>query len=600
MPNRELGEGDTFYFTAEASDDKPESQLEFIWIIEGKELTGKEVKFTTGELPAGIDSKEFVVLLRVKDSGGLYCEKYTTVTVKKKKLLIEITNPPNPREKLDRRKEQAIEFKISSASGQRIYPQNIRLVTAKFNNAEKEIEKGSEENSFVIKLEPGEMIGKLASVEVSVVARVENKVVEQTQSFTLRFKNEKIFFSNPFEGREFFIGEKLGRINFNAVYEDGSTVKGGDFIAVIETRDENKNFKLKWNGKEFTQFFDFAIGENEAPKIKIQGVDAFGNVFSGQEFSINLKKSKNPKFHLEITPKKSEFGYKEKIEIKIKPQSTEKEKLKNVKVRAVSEAAGFDSFLEFDEKENCYKAIIETPPKSSGIQNFDIKIDGEAELEDQPVSYYEQIEAKLSNEVNIEFLDPVEGVIKTDSGKVKELNVKITQPGGTIFEKNRIEAKFYVDGVEQNVTLLFNKEKDFYLMPLTNEIGLGSHVIKLEIEDSIHGSAEKTISVSYPFEHLVFPAALLVVVVIGGIFSIHLVMKKFKEEGERMEKVMFEKARLRRLIKQLKVEYLKRHISEKEYKERVLKAEIELKTIELMELERKPAKKLIPPKKANT
>jgi len=182
-------------------------------------------------------------------------------------------------------------------------------------------------------------------------------------------------------------------------------------------------------------------------------------------------------------------------------------------------------------------------------------------------------EKPLAEEPEIVFIYP-NAIQTTETGEIGKIEVEIKN-GGELGENMKAVLK---TGFSVQEIVLVREESGRYSATLPEKITKGSHTLEIALKDNpeIRGTAKT--EVMLPAELIAaITAVSIIVLTIAGIFGINHFRNKFKEKSLLDEKKLFEIRKRKRLLSDLKKEYLRRHLTEVEYKHKVLEVEAEIK-----------------------
>ncbi len=179
------------------------------------------------------------------------------------------------------------------------------------------------------------------------------------------------------------------------------------------------------------------------------------------------------------------------------------------------------------------------------------------------------------------FNAPLENQPFSVEGKtLDEISLDIVLKGDSEPERDSINAKLITAHSEQDILLERDEKTGTYRASLKEGIPLGEQMMRIELGDGL--DLNKTIyAVLVPLPESPEPMAIMALITISItlMFLLNFARNRFRDAGEKIEKQRFEIAKRKRMLKDLKLQYYKRRVSEEEYKEMSLKISSELKEL---------------------
>ncbi|MFH1586764.1 MAG: hypothetical protein ABID38_02830, partial [Candidatus Diapherotrites archaeon] len=245
-----------------------------------------------------------------------------------------------------------------------------------------------------------------------------------------------------------------------------------------------------------------------------------------------------------------------------------------------------ENYFNYNKDEDAYEiSNLEMPSKNEAtdFQEYDLRVD--ATVEGQEIIEYKKIKIKLSNKVNIEYLYPLDsnlrGATAFDPENPNKIVLNITYPDGShYFKEAPILAKYHDlnTGVKTKIQLW--DKKDHYEASLDYELREGENTFEILLEEVNIESEPRTV-VSVLVKPIDWLSIVLVIVAVAVLLlAIYFTSSLLRERARIRRHLELERRNLKGLAKKLKFEYYKRHISDKEYKERLLNAQQQLATVD--------------------
>jgi len=521
---------------------------------------------------------------------GWECEEFTQRCVERETMFAVVSEHGTEKNPWSRRQEYSLEFMVAGPDGKALSESKVSGLEVSLDGRQLEAE-GDGKGIYSVKIEPGYRENDSAVLLLSALARP-NREIRLEREFTVHFENEQTtlhwFFQKPFHE-----GESIGVFKARAIYEKGDSVEGGIFTAVLKAKNAaiEKTLELKNGLLECDFGYPLSLGDiAESPVIEVTGTDDFGNRIE-KAIIVPTEEGKNPEFNLVVSEIADLYEYGATVPIRASVNSTQKAELKNTEVWVFSESLGLEEKIEFGLEGEEYYFEVNLPAQRN-IEEFDLRVEGKAELSGESLGYLEEKTLGLTDGLAIKFIHPAGEVIAHAAGSsdtiVVVLGLRETGKPATI---ERVNATLSVNGEEQEIELV-RQDNGEYSARLSPEMGPGPNSLKLQLGDGFRHSREEgeiqvTVQPQYPVVYFAGFIALIVAVHFLG----KKIRKRMKRKSVVSEKEKFEIAKRERLLKDLRREYYKRHISEEEYKERAIKIQTELR--ELKKKPKEPGKEAI-------
>lgn len=497
-------------------------------------------------------------------------------------ILSERGTEKNP---FSKRKENKIEFQVrESETSKPLHKNRIQKMEVLLDGNELGVNALSNQKFEAI-ISPKYREKNVSELQFKILGTV-NKTISFDRTMTVFFKNETIVLNPLFERAAFFQGEKIGLIKFDPKYVDENLVEFNEIKAILKR--EDKNLIEKTAIEETKLFFDYAISEKDGKKglkIKITGTDSYGSTLN-KTIKVPVKKEKNPLFNLEIQPTQKVFARGASIKVKAFVHSSKETLLENLRVWIESKDPDKNKPMNSDKEKNSYWQEINLPGPNAGKTKTSFIVNGSAELKGKKLFYSEKKQAILTKKIGAKFVYPKEGPNTLKENEIKSVDVNLYCFPGIETKLEKAIGVLKVDGKSQEITLLKNSE-GLYTASLKKPISSGEHALELNLTQGLVGSTgvihvdlKKDVN---PFLFIGITVSIIFAFILFNYLQGHL-----RKKREQTEKERFKIIKRKRLLKELKKEYYKRHISEEEYRDRIMGVQRELKALTK---EKKPRKK---------
>jgi hypothetical protein len=538
------------------------------------EITSEPVAYHTYYIDEDVPEKEYTVhvIVRDKSSGIVYGEAETTVIVKRavfKAKLIE----PSPNTLLS--KEGKIRFKIAflDANNNVIDAHNIPYHALYINGLPVWAEFVG--NWLVLTYEPKLKVDNYELIAIKASGNVAGRTVEITSYLPINFKPLSISLShNPFADHQYYMGSRLSlyRVEF-MLRQNAFPTRMLYLIGYLEGKHYRKRINITLAGYPAFLNIDHTITEEDIENgltLRLEGKDIYGNVLN-TKIEIPLSKE-NPAFNLKmIGPERKVFAKGETVTIVSKIEST-----KGLRGDVNVKCDGFEGKAAYDEKSNTYSFSF-TVPENYNKTTMECEVKAKTRYKGEEPADIERFALFIGSNIIAEFITPKEGT-NIASKPIGYIEVDVKYSDNTRPSAEKLESRLYIDENEFAITL--EKKGDIYAAKLVQPIDFGEHVIKLTVDRPFR--FEKHIYVRLVSGLSASEIALILLAIASAAFVLYRVLKSTLERKKARKELEIEASKLQALMKKLKLEYFKRHISEAEFRERYDEARKRLKQIRIL------------------
>ncbi|MAG22372.1 MAG: hypothetical protein CL943_03675 [Candidatus Diapherotrites archaeon] len=305
--------------------------------------------------------------------------------------------------------------------------------------------------------------------------------------------------------------------------------------------------------------------------------------FDNPEFNLVLEKPELVENNL--------FGYGQIVGFRVGIESSRIKGLRNIRVELKPSWLNSPVLLSIDKNSQYFTVALEMPDKESNLQEIEVGVEASAMVGGKRVFDLEKLELLLTDKINLEFKYPSSEATVLDPEYANTLVVALTYPNGDSIENGEVEAVLGVDDRQEPILLTKNVQTGLFEAPLSEEFKLGNYVLTLQLADEAGGDEESVVvNIFQPFDFVMI--AMLIIGLFFVFSLVYFVRKILKEKAEKLEELKTKMQNLKGMTKRLRYEYFKRHITEDEFKERLLETQQELATVE-----KKIEKKEVEPKK---
>ncbi|GEM_PF-3171186 len=603
--SRETGENSVFEFIAEAIDPDGDA-LSYEWYFRGAHISNdRRTAYWAGNILYPSEDESYEVKLLVRDGKGGVASRSDEVRVKAEGFNLMVSSPSStPFSKIKKEAGIPVNLKVEYRDGTII--KNLGKVEAKIKGIPVELEKKDETGNFEGTLDADRTFGSLEYLEIEITAPLKGEMVTQKDSFPVFFKPLEIVVESPefLGGGSLYLHSAVGGIRVMPKYlESGEPVQGMELTGILKSNGKPVE-ELVFNEESGEYFAESGyviskddielgrIGEEKGLQLVLSGMDAYENsILDESGFGVKVEKS-NPHFNLTVEnppEHQKEFCYGQEIRFRAKVLTETGGEIGDARVFVSSEEFSLDR--EMERNGEGYFLDFRFPEDSgAGTGSFLIW----AESAEKKAAAFEKREVELSNSIVIEIIRPVEGeATAVELGGLQKITLALSYPNGNPFDGKGLAAKLTVDGREFEAELE-SEGSGIYSALLPSPLQAGSHDIGVEMLGEWRGSREIKAELEADVNPLLFLLAVVAVSAIISFFIIYLFTSRFKEKAAKLEKLLRKKTMAKARLKNLRLNYLRRKISEDEYKKEVLKAEQEIDTADkaIKEKTKKVVKKL--------
>lgn len=592
-----VNEGAAITFTVDAYDADGDI-LDYYWEFgDGEVASGQEIKHSYYLEPAEPE-REFTATVRVSD-GELTASGSIAVKVQKAYFVIKLLEPVStPTNLLDKDEEVTIRLKIIDS---RSSPLTGLSPRASIGDIEIPLsESSSKPGNYAGQFSPSYSTKSVDYLFVETYASVAGESRYASSEFPLYFAPTGIKLSNPFEGREYYIWDTIGKVELGLTYPDSTPVADADIKAFLLYGENRKEIPFTRSaGGIFEGDINYLIREETLISLEISAEDEFGNKTpAAKRFAVPIS-LENPLFNINLVNPNLEveniFGYGQPIDFLVAVESAKRGDLRGVEVKLQNDELNLSEKFGFNPETGSHFLRYLLPEKDEYPRNrisFDIVATGV--INEKECLDLKKIDLALTDRIDVNFVYPAAGTGFVNLDEPDRIIVRITYPNGDLIDANSVEATL-VDNDSNSLITLVRTERGFEAN-LGYDLRAGEHTFELRLEEEKYrGETTKIVTV------LVNPVDIgQIIMFIVALFIAFLIIffgySRLREKAKMAEELETERKNLIGLAKSLRYEYYKRHISEQEYKERLLKSQQKLATVEEMLGVRKRTAKIKVPK----
>ncbi len=579
-----INNGDSVSFDAYAYDPDGD-ELTYKWFFgdgetdEGIDLDEVEHNY---KLPAGDVKKEYFVTLEVSD-GENSAGKTLEITVEQPMFNINFVMPA---EDTVFKKGEEIEILLEVRDIYGLPMADVESVEISFEGealrSRKEAEgiySASYESSFTDK--------KVSSVYAFVEAEIDGVLIENNALRLVHFRPGELKIAAPFDSgaREMYVGSKIGRVCTRASSLDAEFVENDAEVSAIFSCTGGK-FRMPYAGEEeFCVEIDYVLGEGDIGcEVTISAEDRWGNEGSGV-FMLPVS-GHNPLFGISLLRpdlgKGKVFGFGQNVRFEVAVSGKEAEKIAagtkiTLNIPGLLEGREFSKDLSGGEN---YILDYRMPTRDSNRNELTLEIRGSASAGGEEFSASKVIEdVLLTGAIDVNVLYPRAGEATLDIVNPNRLVVELRYPNGEKLEAGEVDAYIKDNNSEQGIVFVRDGQTGLYTADLGYDLGIGKHVMAIELRGNFRGNEVSVVTeIMEPFDLMLIVYAVVVMFVVFGVsYFGYLRWREYAVERGSLET---QRTGTLKLMRKLRFEYFKRHLTEQEYKKNILEYEQKLHSAE--------------------
>jgi|GEM_PF-2693060 len=579
--SRTAKEGEIFTFTATLANVENAS---YIWDfgdgteekgaiyeqkIGGLQITNTEAVMHTFYLTFE-EKKEFEVkfTLYSPNSNEAIDSKSVKVTVLRAPIKIRLLEPHEAK-----KKNEPFEIKIELKDyfGRPI----TKILSYNIAIANRRIDSEIKENGIIrAYFNPNFEVRNIELASIAIDAIVDGNFVHFSTALPIKFEPLRLFAESPLKHQKFYPGNRLGlqlitfKFDKNAYKTDFYIT---DIRAILESINRKERIEIIPTSLGF--ILDMNSYKIEMQNIEsglainLHGRDRYDNTID-EKITLNLAK-KNPSFYLELKPIDGNRAYILKEKTILYKIASDKRLAGDVGIKCGNMQEVFSSV----EPNNYQYYSFTLPPEYKDkkiICEFTAKAIG-ADAES-----FEMIAFDVVSSVNILLMSPNEGQ-SSFAEEPNKLIIDLRYADGTKASFKKLHGELLVDDIASEIE--FSMIDGTYVAALPEPLKFGKHRIELKIKEPLKSEIVANVIINKMPGLSELILGILIVAIVGLLlFSSSKIVVAIKDSKAKM---LAEKNNVLALLKKLKAEYFKRHLSESEFKEKYAEAEKKLKEIEL-------------------
>ena len=579
-----INNGDSVSFSADAYDPDGD-ELTYSWAFgdgaheEGIDLDEPE---HTYRLPAGELKKEYVAVLEVSD-GESAASGILEIIVEQPVFNISFVMPAQD---TVFRKGEEIEILLEVRDGYGLPMADIEEVKIRFEGEELSCKKegtgiysASYWSSFTDK--------RVSSVYALVKAEVDGVPLENNALRLVHFNPGELKIAAPFEpgGQELYVGSKIGKVCTRISSPDAEFVESDAAVSARFSCVEGK-FRMPYAGEEeFCEGIDYVLKEGDIGcEVAISAEDSWGN--EGSEVFLLPVSGHNPLFGIsllkpDLAGGNKVFGFGQAVRFEVAVSSRETEKLAGTKITlnipGLLEGREFSKDLS---QGGNYILDYRMPARDLNRNELTLEIEGSASINGDGFSAIKEIKGvMLTGDVDVNVLYPKAGEATLDIVNPNRMVLELKYPGGEKVDAKEVNAYLKDNNSGQGILLVRDGQTGLYTSDLGYDLGLGKHVMTIELKGNFQGNEVTIVTeIAEPFDLMLIVYVIVAMFVVFGVsYFGYLRWREYAIEKGSLET---QRTGTLKLMRKLRFEYFKRHLTEQEYKKNLLEYEQKLHSAE--------------------
>jgi len=314
---------------------------------------------------------------------------------------------------------------------------------------------------------------------------------------------------------------------------------------------------------------NYRITEEDAENglvVAMQGYDEYGNIID-ERIRLNIS-MQNPDFQLKVLwPKENKIEVLKKTPIVARIDSR-----KGWKGTVHIDCGIIKDTMHYDEENNVHFYNIKL---GADYKQEKLKCKLRAKALDAEAEAIANLELDVIAGLRIELVKPAEGVSSLVE-EPEEIVLNISYANGTELGIDALEGFLVIDDVRNEV--VFHKVDKHYVVKLSEPLSFGEHILEINVTEPVKGEKKAYVKINRALAPVEILSGLAIVFVIA--FGLYVGSKIIFAIRDAKARLMAEKQNVLALLKKLKAEYFKRHISESEFREQYINAQKKLGEIE--------------------
>ncbi|MEM4598274.1 MAG: fibronectin type III domain-containing protein [Candidatus Diapherotrites archaeon] len=409
-------------------------------------------------------------------------------------------------------------------------------------------------------------------VSLRIIATEDGKPKYYTRIFPIRFEPCKLKAVSGFNNKVFHIGDFISTEAVAFVVDNSKAEFPISYLrAELISSDKSKvlDFNLFRSSASIEVNHKVSFKDLNSLKLHVVGSDIFGNE---AESIIPIKvEPRNPDFYIETfaLPEKLYLLREERIMLKIGSAKYLKGK---ISIKCAEGNWVINEMMSYDADNDVHSYVLLLPSDFSSS-----KLDCEfyAYATDSNAIDLLRHRFNVVSTLKIDFVSPSKQN-SSFSEKPGKILIGVSYADGEKIAWNELKGTITVDNAMQNA--VFRRSGNVYVAELERPLDFNAHSIIVSINSPLKGSGELNVKLNWmpgAFEiGSLFVAVLIIAVVFFAGAKVTFRIKDAKS------KLVAEKRSIISFMKKTKAEYFKRHISEREFKEKYKEAEEKLKAVE--------------------
>jgi PKD repeat protein len=448
---------------------------------------------------------------------------------------------------------------------------------------------------------PHAIPGNSVDVNISVGAKVNGEEERAYAFLTLPLENTEFIVENPFKDKVFYLGNLIDTIELyihtpdtNLPAKDLKQLKVELLDTVQNTRRE-LSFVPSPRGEGLYLWHDkdnpIELNENvlvSPPVLTVSGADPYGNKIRKDTLFPIVVKAEDERFTVELVypdPRiHNVLNYGQTITFKAHVVS-KYEYLKPANIIVYGFFDGNELRFKYNPSSGLYEAAYTLPDVNSGVKTFNLTLKAvSVKTTKQRHMAVRSYVFPLTTEISIELIYPAKGLSFYRLFDPNRIEARLLYKTGDVLELPEVESVVVLDGKEERVRFTFQPKTKTYAARTTRALGMGEHTINVNLQSPLTGN---TLVKTMIFDPMILVYLLIIIAVA------YYIIARLRERAKTIEQLIQKRQQLKDMLNQLKIEYYKRHITEAEYKDKVLKVENELRTIDKLLEEKKKIRKVL-------
>jgi hypothetical protein len=492
-------------------------------------------------------------------STGTYVEKTRAhIRVIKSPLKVRLVKPL-PANKQDKNEQIEGIVVLQDINDQNIPFERIVSIKAELGKSLLQLNRLSFKGNFSFTAEPSfQYTSPVDYLHVTAKAELNGKLHRVETWLPIYFKPAYFSVSDPLKDKTYCINEPLGTLEFTAT-RGGDRINDATIYVIVTDSMASNEYVAAYRNNKYVAYINKFITQSNVFDLNVilVGRDPYGNLAYRE-----LSRIMQPTYFRIVVPVESKlYGYNQPLTFKIKPSSEPRIVSQEVFIVSGQDKQKF----YFDAKERMHVLTVYLPPYSKNRLAASFTLLARTMLKNGSICETVHVLAiPLSNRMFVEFARLPDAREKDGKANVFELIVKYAD-NETSADIPELPAVVLVENKEELIRLK-RTDKNTYVGRIKETLPEGTYLLTVKLMPPYKGEATASFTVPAGINYLALILGVLVLACALITYK-HLEHRYLKHKALQAE-YQREVNMLVALLNKLKEEYLARHITREQYRQR--------------------------------